>query len=370
MFLVAFIKKNKSKIIISFVSALILTALIKSPFQNYILEVSNNEDFTQVLSQAFEVRNKAIVSNDYKVNELLYDTKDPYGAWSYKYEAKRIGYLKKWADKQGIEFSKINSKITITSSDKAGSGYAFKFINSTEYNYAYTDKRDINNLFRIVTYHYLILNEKDNEWKITKEWYLDPFEYSLEEKNIGSESIKKLVVSKEPRDFTGINEKRISAVDYADKFGGASGNKKYGVMYNKKYSNYNGIGGDCTNFISQVLYEGGNFKKDYSWNYDGGGSSAWVRADSFLDYMLYSGRASLLASGNYEKVLEASYKLEPGDLISYRKGGRVEHTAVVTGADNKGYTLVNCHTVDSYRVPWDMGWNSKDVNFYLLKVHY
>ncbi|MDF2523584.1 MAG: hypothetical protein K0R31_1225 [Clostridiales bacterium] len=362
--------KYKLKIVISLVLAFILTSLIIITNPGQILEVSNNDDFNQVLNNIFEIRNKAIISHDPKINESMYNMTDSYGAYSYKYEGKRIEYFKKWAEKQGIKFTKINSKIKITTANKMKSGSEFKFINTSEYEYSYLDNPDNTNLFRIVTYHYLLLTEKENEWKISKEWYLDPVEYSLDQKIIGAESIKKLILSKTSRNLSGINERRVKAVEYADKYSGASGIEEYGVMYNKKYYNYNGIGGDCTNYISQVLFEGGKFKKSSSWNYDGSGSSAWVRADAFLDYMLYSGRASLIASGPYEKVVEASYKLEPGDVISYKRGGRVEHTTIVTGADSKGYSLVNGHTVDNYRVPWDLGWNNKDVKFYLLKVHY
>lgn len=370
MMLAVVIKKSTLITLVTLVTISILIALFSiSLFENN-LQVFNNDEYLQMLNHAFDVRNKAMVNNAYKTMECLYDIQNAYGAWSYKYETKRIEYLNKWADKQGVEFAKIDSTIKITKMKEADSGYSFNIICSTEYRYNYKDDPDNTDLFRIVTYHYLIMTKKENKWLITNEWYLDPFEYSLNENNIKSESIKNYILSGKPRNFSSLSERRIQAVEYADRYCGASGDKKYGVMYNRKYNNYNGIGGDCTNFISQVLYEGGKFKKTSIWNYDGGGSSAWVRADSFKDYMLYSGRASLIAYGTYDKVLKASYKLEPGDLISYERKGRVEHTAVVTGADTRGYSLVNCHTVDSYRIPWDLGWNNKDVKFYLLRVHY
>ncbi|WP_443662559.1 amidase domain-containing protein, partial [Clostridium sp.] len=30
--------------------------------------------------------------------------------------------------------------------------------------------------------------------------------------------------------------------------------------------------------------------------------------------------------------------------------------------------LVNTHTIDRYRVPWDLGWGDKNINFYLIHV--
>lgn len=362
-------KRFALKLIIPLAVVFAFGILIKL-LSGYILQANSEHDFTQILNQAFEVRNAAILTNDAKADESLYDTQNGYGSWTYQYEAKRIEYLHKWADKQGVEFTDIQSKITITSTYKADEGYSFHFICPTEYRYSYNDNPSASNLFRIVTYHYISLAEKEGKWRIENEWYLDPVEYSLDEENIGSEAIRDCISSGKARDFSGLNEYRVQAVAYADRYCGASGVEEYGVQYNKSYKNYNGIGGDCTNFISQVLYEGGKFRKNPTWNYEREGSSAWCQASAFLDYMLYSGRASQIACGTYDQVLKASYSLEPGDIISYVRNGKVEHSVVVTGADAKGYPLVDCHTVDSYRVPWDLGWNSGDVKFCLLKVNY
>jgi ABC-type uncharacterized transport system permease subunit len=46
------------------------------------------------------------------------------------------------------------------------------------------------------------------------------------------------------------------------------------------------------------------------------------------------------------------------------------HIAVVTGADSKGYALVNCHNADRFKVPWDLGWSDKGITFRLIRVHY
>ena len=141
-------------------------------------------------------------------------------------------------------------------------------------------------------------------------------------------------------------------------------------MYNKKYKNYNGLGGDCANFASQVLYEGGKFKKTGSWNYEKDGSRAWVNAQGFKDYLIYSGRGSLIVHGTYDKVLKLSYKLLPGDIVGYEKKGKVIHVSVVTGADSRGYSLVNCHNTDRFKVPWDLGWSDKGIKFWLIRVNY
>lgn len=210
-------KKFALKLMIPLAAVFAVVILIKL-LSGYILQVNSEHDFTQILNRTFEVRNAAILTDDAKADENLYDTQNGYGSWTYQYEAKRIGYLHKWADKQGVEFTDIQSKINITSTYKADTGYSFHFICSTEYRYHYDDNPAASNLFRIVTYHYISLAEKEDQWRIENEWYLDPFEYSLEEENIGSESIRDCISEGKTRDFSGLNEYRIQAVAYADRY--------------------------------------------------------------------------------------------------------------------------------------------------------
>ena len=108
------------------------------------------------------------------------------------------------------------------------------------------------------------------------------------------------------------------------------------------------------------MYEGGKFKKTSVWNYyKNDGSQAWVNAQSFKNFLVSCWRGSVIVYGTYDKVLKLSYKLLPGDIIAYEKKGKVVHISVVTGADSRGYSLVNCHNTDRYRVPWDLGWSDK-----------
>ena len=85
---------------------------------------------------------------------------------------------------------------------------------------------------------------------------------------------KEYIMSQFGRDFSTLNKRRIDAVEYADKYCGTSDKEEY-FLYITKIQNYNGLGGDCANFASQVLYEGGKFKTG-SWNYEKDGSRAWV----------------------------------------------------------------------------------------------
>ena len=119
------------------------------------------------------------------------------------------------------------------------------------------------------------------------------------------------------------------------------------------------------------MFESGRFKKNQIWNYENGsGTKAWVNAQGFKNYILYSGRGSLIAKGTYQDVYKQAYNLRPGDFVGYEKGGRITHVSTVTGVDSKGYPLVTCHNTDRYLVPWDLGWSNKSIKFHLIHVNY
>lgn len=329
------------------------------------------KQITSELQKIFQLRNQSLMEEDTDILASLYNRELRTGLWAYEHELKKQKYLHNWSDKQGVEFIKIDSDIIIRTAKEKNDGFAISLLVSTEYEYVYFDASKTSNTFRIGTYHYLDLMPYDDRWGITREWYSDPFADSLNLDKIKSEEIQQAILSGEPKDLSNLNERRVNALAYADQYVGAASLPEYGFKYNPKYRDYNPEGGDCANFASQILYEGGGFKKNSTWNYTrGAGSKAWVNAHAFNSYMTHSGRASIIARGTYSNVLKSSYKLLPGDYIAYEKGGKVAHISVVTDIDSKGYALVNCHNTDRYRVPWDLGWSDKGITFWLVRVHY
>lgn len=327
-------------------------------------------EYTPMVEEIIALRNNAMLGNDLEAIKPLYNTKTTYGVWAYEHEAKKIKYLHQWADKQGVTFSDINTVFKVRWVKETGGKVTVNFSAITEYTYAYDNMTDKPNSFRITTYHVMDLAYGLENCIITKEWYTDPFADSLNLDNIKTEDNKAFIMTQEKKDLSGLNERRLGAVEYADMYCGASDDSEYYFMYNKKYKNYNPLGGDCANFASQVLHEGGKFKKTGSWNYDKDGSQAWLNAQAFKDFLIHSGRGSLIAHGTYDKVLKLSYKLLPGDIVAYEKKGKVVHVSVVTGADSRGYALVNCHNTDRFRVPWDLGWSDRGIQFWLIRVNY
>lgn len=364
-------KKVVKQTILILTLLILNTLLCKASNTKIPMDIISKDEAIKTIEQIFECRNRALLSKDLEMIKSFYDLNTKYGTWAFEYEQRKLKYLHNWAEKQGIEFTDVNQDVVIRSIKTNGSRYSANILCSTEYKYVYEDRPEIVNSFRIGTYHNLSLSDKDGELIITKEWYTDPFADSLNLENIKADDIKKYILSKESRSTDNLSERRINAADYAKKYCGAASEKQYGYMYNKKYRNYNPQGGDCANFASQILFEGGKFRKNGAWNYDKGGATrAWVNADGFKSYMLNSGRASVIAYGNYDKVYKASYKLLPGDFVAYEKKGDITHISVVTGADSRGYSLVTCHNTDRNDVPWDLGWSTKKIKFWLIRVHY
>lgn len=135
---------------------------------------------------------------------------------------------------------------------------------------------------------------------------------------------------------------RQAAVEYA---------KKWALLRNPQYLNFQGIGGDCTNFASQCLYAGSgvmNYTKDVGWYYNSPGdrAAAWTSAKNLNRFLTQNKGVGPVA----KKVpIEG---LELGDLIQLSDGDSIYHTLVVTGFS--GATPLICtHTLDSYMRPLD-----------------
>lgn len=329
------------------------------------------EEATSIIKQIFENRNKAIIEGNLALIKDIFDTKTRNGLWAYEYEAQKVKYLHNWEEKQGVKFIAITPTVIVNRVRGNEEKLSVSLICSTEYQYVYENDLEEINSSRIGTEHIMNLTKKDDRWIITKEWYKDPFGDFLDLEKLKVDSIKEYILAQEEKDLSNINERRKKAVQYAHQYCGAAGDEITGYKYNKKYRNYNPEGGDCANFASQILHEGGGFRKNSAWGYDNSGATrSWLNADGFKNYMVGSGRASVIAYGSYEKVFKASYKLLPGDFVAYEKKGDITHISTVTALDSKGYALVTCHNTDRKDVPWDLGWSDKKVRFWLVRVHY
>ncbi len=334
-------------------------------------EQTLEEQFVPILEELFQNRNACILASDLENLKSHYNLNIKVSLWAYESEAQKIKYFENWCAKQGIKFDKIESQIKLRKVKEKEPGlYGILCFNSTEFTYSYVDTPEVTNTFRLGTSHYMNLKADNDHYIITKEWYTDPFADSLNLENIKSDEIRKYILAQKKPDYTA-DERTQRAIDYAHKYCGVSEDNEFLFKYNKAYKNFNPDGGDCANFASQILFEGGKFKKNGTWNYcDRNGTKAWVNAQAFKNYMVGSGRAGYIAKGTYQEIYKAAYNLRPGDFVAYEKKGKIVHISTVTGLDSKGYPLVTCHNTDRLLVPYDLGWSNKNIRFHLINVYY
>jgi aspartate carbamoyltransferase regulatory subunit len=358
---------------------LIFGILLAIIIANVLLSRANAEEVDEevkleirnFIEETIAKRNRAIVTGEEESIKSVYDMGTKYGRWAYENEEKKMIYLHNWEQKQGVRITEIIPKVVVNRISEKENGFKVNFTCSTEYRYVYEDRPKEVNAARIGTYHVSSLISKDDSFIINKEWYTDPFADSLNLEKLKVDDVKEFILSQERKDFSNLDERRKASVEYANKYCGAATEEEFGYKYNKEYRNFNPEGGDCANFASQILHEGGKFKVNSAWNYSKGEASAsWVNADKFKNYWVHSGRASVIAYGTYDKVYKASYQLMPGDFVAYEKKGDIKHISTVTNTDSRGYALVTCHNTDRNDVPWDLGWSDKNIKFWLVRVHY
>jgi hypothetical protein len=286
--------------------------------------------------------------------------------YALRQEMRRSKYLNRWAEKRKITLLEAKDRIRIIRIKLQGDQAKVSLINSLQLTYSYPNKLLHSESFGLGTRHGLTLKRTDDGWHVMREWYLDPFDVDgklipdgslLLNDEVYSEAKPEAVISKP------LKYNRLKAVAYAQKYAGAAWGAGNNNRYNPRYRDYTYIGGDCTNFASQVIGdpEGGGLPMRGGWRYtSGGGTEGWVRTDSLKSFLFNSGYAKLVARGHYEHVIkrEAIDKLQVGDLVAYEIGhGNVDHFAVIVGFDANRYPLVNCHTADRYAMPFDLGWD-------------
>lgn len=335
-----------------------------------------------IIDEIYTTRSKALVCGDLSLLKPLFDLSSKYGQWSLEHEVKRVKYLREWAAKRHVKFINIESSVRIKRTIKKSSILKFALEESYKLDYIHIgDPNAVVNSFGVGIRHTLSLVNKNERWLVNSDWYTDCFEDAMgsysglitTESAIAPDFLYEALCQGAQKGYYSYNRQR--AIEYADKYCGAAWGSGNNFKYNKKYSDFNGLGGDCTNYISQVLgdNEGGGFKQNKLWY---PGSASWSNVNAFKDYIIYSGKGYVISKGTYEELTKQRSiypsgiisKLKVGDLICYVKKGDPDHFAVVTGMDSQGYPLVNSHTTDRYHVPWDLGWGNTNIKFILIHI--
>ena len=125
--------------------------------------------------------------------------------------------------------------------------------------------------------------------------------------------------------------------------------KRWAHSRNPKYYNYDAIGGDCTNFVSQCIFAGCNqmnYSKDNGWYYINGNnkSPSWTGVE-FLYNFLISNKGE--GPNGKETTID---KLKVGDVIQLNlNGNRFSHCLIVIqNSMSLSNTLVASHTFDTF----------------------
>ena len=134
---------------------------------------------------------------------------------------------------------------------------------------------------------------------------------------------------------------RERAVEYA---------RKYAFSQNPIFGNFRGIGGNCTNFVSQSIYAAGcvmNYTPTFGWYYISldDRSPSWTGVEFFYNFIIENAGV-----GPFGRVA-TSDELEIGDVIQLgREGEGYYHTLLVVGFSEEGL-LVAAQTDNAYARP-------------------
>ena len=134
---------------------------------------------------------------------------------------------------------------------------------------------------------------------------------------------------------------RERAVEYA---------KKYAFSQNPLFGNFKGIGGNCTNFVSQSIYAASctmNYTPTFGWYYLSldDRSPSWTGVDYFYNFM-----TSNEGIGPFGKETSVD-GTEIGDVIQLgRDADGFYHTLLIVGYDGDD-PLVAAQTDDAYARP-------------------
>ena len=134
---------------------------------------------------------------------------------------------------------------------------------------------------------------------------------------------------------------RENAVAYA---------RKFAFSQNPNFANFAGIGGNCTNFVSQCIYAGGcvmNYKPTFGWYFISldERSPSWSGVEYFYNFIIENTDV-----GPFGRVA-TSDELENGDVIQLgRNDDGFYHTLLVVGFDGEDI-LVAAQTDNAYARP-------------------
>ncbi len=138
-----------------------------------------------------------------------------------------------------------------------------------------------------------------------------------------------------------VDYRRERALEYA---------RKWAMSRNPLFENYSGIGGDCTNFVSQCIYAGScvmNYTPTFGWYYISptNRAPAWTGVEYFYNFITSNEGVGPFGEEVSEDELAAADVIQLAD-----ESGDYYHSLFVTARTEAGY-LVASHSSDAYNRP-------------------
>lgn len=127
--------------------------------------------------------------------------------------------------------------------------------------------------------------------------------------------------------------------------------RRWALSRNPLYLDYAGIGGNCTNFVSQSLYAGSctmNYTPTFGWYYlsPGERTASWTGVNYFYNFL--TGNRSV---GPYGREVSRE-ELLPGDVIQLgRNAGGYYHSLLVLSRGEDGEIYIAAQSEDSLDRP-------------------
>lgn len=129
--------------------------------------------------------------------------------------------------------------------------------------------------------------------------------------------------------LTDISYNREYAVAYA---------RRWALMRNPLFIDFTGIGGNCTNFVSQCLLAGSSvmdFTPTFGWYYRSpeDRAPAWSGVEQLYDFLTGSGDfANMQPQGPYGMQAQNRNQVEVGDVVQLANSeGDFYHTLIISG---------------------------------------
>ena len=134
--------------------------------------------------------------------------------------------------------------------------------------------------------------------------------------------------------------------------------KRWALSRNPLFYDFAGVGGDCTNFVSQCIFAGCgimNYTPTYGWYYVSATdrAPAWSGVEELYRFLteVPEFRSQNGGVGPYAEDARVSRSVEVGDVIQLRnEEGKFYHTLLITGFTANDI-LVSAHTNDALDRP-------------------